>query len=74
MTTILLVSGIQLIFLGVLGEYAGRTYLNLNNQPQSSIREVLNHEKPIPSISTPPPVRLKEATSSANRIYKEVVR
>lgn len=74
MTTILLVSGIQMIFFGVLGEYAGRTYLNLNNQPQSSIREVLNHEKPIQSISTPQPVHFKEANSSAGRIYKEVVR
>jgi polyisoprenyl-phosphate glycosyltransferase len=42
MTTILLVAGIQMVFFGVLGEYSGRTYLNVNSQPQTSIREVLN--------------------------------
>jgi undecaprenyl-phosphate 4-deoxy-4-formamido-L-arabinose transferase len=42
MVALLVVSGIQLIFFGVLGEYTGRTFLNVNRKPQSAIREVLN--------------------------------
>lgn len=32
--------GIQLICLGMLGEYIGRTYLGMSNRPQYSIRSV----------------------------------
>jgi polyisoprenyl-phosphate glycosyltransferase len=42
MVAILIVSGIQMIFFGVLGEYAGRTFRRVSNKPQTSIREVLN--------------------------------
>ena len=42
MVTFLFISGVQLIFFGILGEYAGRTYLKLNNKPQTSVKEVLN--------------------------------
>jgi len=38
----LIVSGVQLVFLGVLGEYSGRTFLRLNGNPQSSVATVLN--------------------------------
>ncbi len=30
-----------MIFFGVLGEYAGRTYLLVSRKPQTAIREVL---------------------------------
>jgi polyisoprenyl-phosphate glycosyltransferase len=42
MVTFLVISGLQLIFFGILGEYAGRTYLKLNDKPQTSVREILN--------------------------------
>ena len=42
---ILFLGGIQLIALGVIGEYMGRTYLAANNYPQFSIRETLNVKK-----------------------------
>jgi undecaprenyl-phosphate 4-deoxy-4-formamido-L-arabinose transferase len=42
MVAVLLVGGVQMIFLGVMGEYAGRTFLRVNNRPQAAIREVLN--------------------------------
>jgi glycosyltransferase involved in cell wall biosynthesis len=42
MVALLVVGGIQMIFFGVLGEYTGRTFLNVNRKPQSAIREVLN--------------------------------
>jgi polyisoprenyl-phosphate glycosyltransferase len=41
MVVFLLVSGIQMIFLGILGEYAGRAYLLVNRHPQTSIRTVI---------------------------------
>ncbi len=38
MTVILLVSGVQSMILGVLGEYVGRTFLSANGKPQGTIR------------------------------------
>lgn len=38
-TAVLLVGSIQLLGLGVMGEYLGRTYLRLNNKPQYFVRE-----------------------------------
>jgi len=42
MVAALLIGGIQMIFFGVLGEYAGRTYLKVNRKPQTAVREILN--------------------------------
>jgi glycosyltransferase involved in cell wall biosynthesis len=35
----LFMGGVQLLFLGVIGEYLGRTYLKINNKPQYVVRE-----------------------------------
>ena len=35
--------GIQMIFFGILGEYAGRTYLRVNDQPQTAVRTIRGH-------------------------------
>ncbi len=40
MAALLLVSGVQLLLLGVIGEYLGRTFLTINQRPQSVVREV----------------------------------
>jgi undecaprenyl-phosphate 4-deoxy-4-formamido-L-arabinose transferase len=40
MVVILLVSGVQSMILGVLGEYVGRTFLSANGKPQGSVRTV----------------------------------
>lgn len=48
--TQLVLGGIQMFFFGILGEYAGRTYLKVSNKPQATIRQVLNarpEERPI---------------------------
>jgi undecaprenyl-phosphate 4-deoxy-4-formamido-L-arabinose transferase len=39
MAAILLLSGAQLLLLGILGEYVGRIYLGISEKPQSVIRE-----------------------------------
>lgn|SRR5215469_7805967 len=38
---VLIFGGIQMIFFGILGEYTGRTYLRVNDQPQTAIRTIL---------------------------------
>ncbi len=40
MLTILVIGGTQMIFLGIMGEYIGRTYLRVNCKPQAVIRTV----------------------------------
>jgi undecaprenyl-phosphate 4-deoxy-4-formamido-L-arabinose transferase len=37
---VLFLGGIQMIFFGILGEYAGRTYLRVNDQPQTAVRAI----------------------------------
>lgn len=40
MAAVLLLSGVQLMILGLVGEYLGRLYLTVNGKPQSVVREV----------------------------------
>ena len=42
MVVLLVLSGIQMVFLGFLGEYTGRIFLRVNEKPQAAVREVLN--------------------------------
>jgi len=41
MTVILLVSGVQSLILGVMGEYIGRTFLSANGKPQGTVRLIV---------------------------------
>jgi undecaprenyl-phosphate 4-deoxy-4-formamido-L-arabinose transferase len=38
--SVLVLGGLQLVTLGVMGEYVGRMHLNLNNRPQYVVREL----------------------------------
>jgi len=40
MAAVLLLSGVQLVILGIVGEYLGRLYLTANGKPQSVVKEV----------------------------------
>jgi glycosyltransferase involved in cell wall biosynthesis len=42
MAAVLLLSGMQLLLLGILGEYVGRIYLGISEKPQSVVREQVN--------------------------------
>lgn len=53
---LLIVSGAQLILLGVMGEYVGRTYLTLSARPQSLVRSIVRSDAAL-SVSEPPPSR-----------------
>jgi undecaprenyl-phosphate 4-deoxy-4-formamido-L-arabinose transferase len=41
MAAMLLLSGTQLLLLGILGEYVGRIYLGISEKPQSVVRETI---------------------------------
>jgi len=41
MAATLMLSGVQLVLLGVLGEYLGRLFLTVNRKPQAIVREVV---------------------------------
>jgi undecaprenyl-phosphate 4-deoxy-4-formamido-L-arabinose transferase len=44
MAAVLLLSGVQLMILGIVGEYLGRLYLTVNRKPQSIVRAVHRNE------------------------------
>jgi undecaprenyl-phosphate 4-deoxy-4-formamido-L-arabinose transferase len=46
---IVLFSGVQLVMLGLLGEYLGRLFLTENQTPQFVVREVVESGAPVPS-------------------------
>jgi glycosyltransferase involved in cell wall biosynthesis len=48
---IVLFSGVQLVMLGLLGEYLGRLFLTENQTPQFVVREVVESGVPAPSLS-----------------------
>ncbi len=47
---VLVFGGIQMIFFGILGEYAGRTYLRVNGQPQAAVRTIIGLGSPRGSL------------------------
>jgi hypothetical protein len=49
MAAVLLLSGVQLIILGIVGEYLGRLYLTANGKPQSVVREVRHSHASLPA-------------------------
>lgn len=46
MTVTLLLSGVQFMILGILGEYVGRTFLTASGKPQGTVREVRHGAAP----------------------------
>ena len=44
MAGFLLISGVQLLMLGMIGEYLGRVTLSVNRKPQASVKEVYRRE------------------------------
>jgi undecaprenyl-phosphate 4-deoxy-4-formamido-L-arabinose transferase len=48
---VVLFSGVQLVMLGLFGEYLGRLFLTENQTPQFVVREVVESGVPAPSPS-----------------------
>ena len=59
MAAVLLLSGVQLVILGIVGEYLGRLYLTANRKPQSVVKSVIRAEPALPEAARPP-LRLPE--------------
>ena len=59
MAAVLLLSGVQLVILGIVGEYLGRLYLTANGKPQSVVKSVTRAE-PALSAAGRPALRLHE--------------
>jgi hypothetical protein len=55
MVTVLFFAGVQLIFLGVIGEYLGRVYEEVKARPLFLVREEVG------ALGAPPVARLPEA-------------
>jgi glycosyltransferase involved in cell wall biosynthesis len=56
---VLLLSGVQLMILGIVGEYLGRLYLTANRKPQSVVRSVTRSGEAADAAPAPSPVRLR---------------
>ena len=54
MVAVLVLGGVQMVFLGVLGEYAGRTHTAILGKPQATIRAVLNASQPAEAEAATP--------------------
>jgi uncharacterized membrane protein YwaF len=59
MAAVLLLSGVQLVILGIVGEYLGRLYLTANKKPQSIVKTVTRAE-PAVTATARQPLRLRE--------------
>src|SRR5437667_11115795 len=59
MAAVLLLSGVQLLILGIVGEYLGRLYLTANQKPQSIVKTVMRVEPEVTATSRPP-LQLRE--------------
>jgi len=44
--SVLVLGGLQLLAIGIIGEYVGRVHLNINRKPQYTIRKVLCSKTP----------------------------
>src|SRR5947199_1453883 len=59
MAAVLLLSGVQLLILGIVGEYLGRLYLTANRKPQSVVKSITRADA-TPTEAARPPLRLRE--------------
>jgi glycosyltransferase involved in cell wall biosynthesis len=70
LVSVLFLGGIQLIFLGIIGEYLGRIYDEVKNRPLYIIADAVGFERPVLEVSadhTPPPVVAGPASGAAHR-------
>jgi undecaprenyl-phosphate 4-deoxy-4-formamido-L-arabinose transferase len=57
MAAVMLLSGVQLMILGIVGEYLGRLYLTANHKPQSIIKSVIRGDTAVSAKA--PPLRVR---------------
>ena len=59
MAAVLLLSGVQLLILGIVGEYLGRLYLTANRKPQSVVKSITRADASVTETARLP-LRLRE--------------
>jgi undecaprenyl-phosphate 4-deoxy-4-formamido-L-arabinose transferase len=59
MVALMLLSGVQLMILGIVGEYIGRLYLTANGKPQAVVRDVTRAAAAAKTEPAARPVRLR---------------
>src|SRR5213082_2848462 len=59
MAAVMLLSGVQLLILGIVGEYLGRLYLTVNRKPQSVVKSITRADATSTEAARPP-LRLRE--------------
>jgi undecaprenyl-phosphate 4-deoxy-4-formamido-L-arabinose transferase len=69
MAAVLLLSGVQLIILGLIGEYLGRLYLTANGKPQSVVREVRRSHPSLSAGTSEGPATGERLTLSSATIF-----
>ena len=57
MAAVMVLSGVQLMILGIIGEYLGRLYLTANGKPQSVVKTVFRAEPEL--AAAPAPIRAR---------------
>jgi polyisoprenyl-phosphate glycosyltransferase len=60
MIAVLVLGGVQLLSLGIIGEYLGRLHLNVNRKPQYVVRHAISSRLP-----SPPPVGINGSNAGA---------
>lgn len=45
MISIWFLGGVQLLFIGVVGQYVGKTYIESKERPRHNVEKFLNHEE-----------------------------
>jgi glycosyltransferase involved in cell wall biosynthesis len=60
MAAVLLLSGVQLMILGIIGEYLGRLYLTANRKPQSTVKSVTSGRPAAAEWDLPPRRAVRE--------------
>jgi len=53
MAAVMLLSGVQLMILGIVGEYLGRLYLTANRKPQSVVKSMIRADAAAPAAAKP---------------------
>jgi undecaprenyl-phosphate 4-deoxy-4-formamido-L-arabinose transferase len=61
MVVMLFLGGLQMTFFGIVGEYVGRTYLRVNEQPQTAVRAVLGNVSRFTSLGNSAHIRNEQA-------------
>jgi glycosyltransferase involved in cell wall biosynthesis len=62
---IYLISGVQLLCIGVIGEYVGKIYLETKRRPRAHVAEVLPPLAPLPGLSERPPAGHQKTADAA---------